>query len=114
MNLIRKKLADFLNEMSKKGMNKMDPDSSCAKSLEDLDKKALLKEDIQRISDEVSILEAGKILRLSAKLRWSGKADKDEYREDIKSIASKVLKRVEKKGGKLNLPEQCRNLLMNL
>jgi hypothetical protein len=114
MNPIRKKLANLLNEMSKKGMEKMDPESSCAKSLEDLDTEALLKEDIQRISDEVGLLEAGKILKLSAKLRLSGKEDKDEYRDDIKSIASKVLKRVEKKGGKLNLPEQCRNLLMNL
>jgi hypothetical protein len=114
MNPIKKKLADFLSEMSKKGMEEMDPDSSCAKSLEDLDKQSLLKEDIQRISDEVSILEAVKILKLSAQLRWSDKADSDRYREDIKSMASKVLKRVEKKGGKLNLPEQCRELLISL
>jgi hypothetical protein len=114
MNLIKRKLADLLNEMSKKGMEKMDPKSSCAKSMKDSDRQTLLKEDIERICEEVSILETGKILKLSSKLMWSGEAKKEEYKEDIKSIASKVLKRVEKKGGKLNLPEQCRDLLMNL
>jgi len=114
MNLIKKKLADFLNEMSKKGIDKMDPKSSCAKSLKDLDRETLLKEDIERICDEMRVLEAGKILRLSNKLMWSGTANKDEFRKEIKSMASKVLKRVEKKGGKLNLPRQCRDLLMNL
>ena len=107
-------MADFLNKMSKKGIERIDPKSSCAKSLKNSDRQVLLKEDIERICEEVSILETGKILKLSSKLMWSGEAKKEEYRKDIRSIASKVLKRVEKKGGKLNLPQQCRELLMNL
>jgi hypothetical protein len=114
MNLIKRKMADFLNKMSKKGMEKMDPKNSCAKSLKNSDRQALLKEDIERICNEMSILEAGKIFKLATKLMSSDSTNKDMDRKEIKSMASKVLKRVEKKGGKLNLPQQCRDLLMNL
>jgi len=91
MNPIKKKPADFLNGMSKKSIDKMDPKRSCAKSLQNVDREMLLKEDIQRICDEMSVL----------------------YRKEIQSMASVILKRMEKKTGKLNLPQQCRDLAMN-
>lgn len=107
-------MADFLNKMGKKGIERMDPKSSCAKSLKNSDRREFLKEDIERICDEMSVLEAGKIFKLATKLMSSDSKNKDMDRKEIKSMASKVLKRVEKKGGKLNLPQQCRDLLMNL
>ena len=62
----------------------------------------------------MSVLEAGKILSLATKLMLSDTANADEYKNKVKSMASAILKRVEKKNTKLNLPQQCRDLLMNL
>jgi hypothetical protein len=42
--------------MSKKSIDKMDPKTSCAKSLQNVDREMLLKEDIQRICDKMSVL----------------------------------------------------------
>ena len=112
MNPIKKKLADFLNEMSKKAVDSMDPESTTARSLKNPDKDALLKKDIQRICEGVSILEAVKIMRLSTKLMVSNTEYADKYRKEIKSIAFEVVKRVEKKTG--NLMPESRDLLMNL
>ena len=112
MNPIKKKLADSLFKMGKEHMGAMDSESLCAKSLKNLDRDALLKKDIQYFCDEVSTLEAAKILSLSSKLMLSNTKDADRYKEDIKSVASGVMKRVKKKTG--NLTPECRNLLMNL
>lgn len=114
MNPIKKKLADFLFEMSKNSMDALDHKSPCVKSLKNLDRDTLLKEDVQRICDEISILEAGKNMSLSTKLKLSNTGDADGYKNKMKSIAFEVVKRVEKKTGNLNLPPECRDLLMNL
>ena len=112
MNPIKKKLADFLYEMSKKRMEAINQKSPCAKTLKKMDRDALLKKDIQRICDKVSVLEAVKIFRLYNKLMLSNTGEFDRYNKEIKSIASEVVKRVEKESG--NLTPECLNLLMNL
>ena len=112
MNPIKKKLADFLFEMSRKAVDAMDPKSPYARSLKNLDGDELLKKDIQRICDEVRILEAAKILSLSTKLMLSNTGDSDRYKKEIKSIASEIVKRVENKTG--DLTPESRYLLMNL
>ena len=114
MNPIKKKLANFLYEMSKKSMNAMDPESPCARSLKNLDRDALLKKDIQNICDEIGILETGKILSLFSKLMLSSIEDADKYKKEIELIAYKVVKRVEDKPGILNLPPECRDFLLKL
>ena len=114
MNPIRKKLADLLISMSKEGIKAIDPNSTCARSSSNLDRKTILKEDINRICDEVSIIEAGKLLSLSAKLMASNQEHSQKNKQQIKEISSSVVDRVEKKAGKLNLPKECRNLLINL
>ena len=70
MNPIKKRLAKSLTAVAKKGMEAMDPDNACARSLQDLERgaDAVVAEAIQRICDEISILEAAKLVRLSAML----------------------------------------------
>jgi len=95
----------------------MEAESPCARSLRGLDRDALLEKDIQRICDELSTLEAGRVLRLGAgsMLSGAGDADKDKKNEkEIKSLVFKVVKRVEKKDGSLNLPPECQDSLINL
>ena len=114
MNPIKKKLAGSLTELAKKEIDAMDAESPCARALEGLDVDALLEKSIQRITDELSTLEAGRILKLAVKHKLSGAEDADKYKKKIKSIASEVVKRVESKYGGLYLPPECRDLLMNL
>lgn len=117
MNPIKKKLANFLTDAIKKDMDTMEAESPCARSLKGLDRDALLKKDIQRICDDLSTLEAGRILSLSAKFMLSDAGDVEKYKKnekEIKSLVFEVLKRVEKKDGGLNLPPECQDSLINL
>ncbi|MFH1503797.1 MAG: hypothetical protein ABIH08_00170 [Candidatus Omnitrophota bacterium] len=114
MNPIKNKLADFLFEKAKSGMDQINSQSPCAKALENLDRESVLRKDIQRICDEVNMIEAGTILSLSARIKAAKQEDKAKHKKEIKAIAAIVVKRVEEKSGKLNLPEECRDLLMNL
>ena len=98
----------------KKGLDTMEAESPCARSLKGLDRDALLNKDIQRICDELSTLEAGRILSLSAKFIVSDAGDVEKHRKEIKSLVLEVVKRVEKKDGGLNLPPECQDLLINL
>jgi hypothetical protein len=98
----------------KKGLDQIEAESPCARSLKGLDRDALLKRDVQRICDELSTLEAGRILRLSAKFIVSDVGDAEKYRKEMKSIVFEVMKRMEKKYGRLNLPRECQDLLKNL
>ena len=98
----------------KKGLDTMEAERPCARSLKGLDRDALLNKDIQRICDELSTLEAGRILSLSAKFIVSDAGDVEKYRKQMKSLLFEVVKRVEKKDGGLNLPQECQDLLINL
>jgi len=44
----------------------------------------------------------------------SNQEHSQKNKQQIKEISSSVVDRVEKKAGKLNLPKECRNLLINL
>jgi len=98
----------------KKGLDTMEAESPCARSLKGLDRDALLNKDIQRICDELSILEAGRILSLSATFIVSDAGDVEKYRKQMKSLVFEVVKRMEKKDGGLNLPQECQDVLINL
>ena len=117
MNPIKRKLANFLTGEVKKGLDTMEEESPCARSLKGLDRDALLEKDVNRLCDELSTLEAGRILSLGAGFMLSGAGDADKYKKnekEIKSLVLEVLKRVEKKHGSLNLPPECQDLLINL
>ncbi len=111
---MRRKLADFLTEMSRQGLDEIDPASPCARALQNCDGEALLRRDIRRICNEVSLIEGGRILRLYAQLVNVSPEREERLKVKLKSIASKVVRRVEQESGALNLPSECRELLMNL
>jgi hypothetical protein len=117
MNPIKRKLAKFLTGLAKEGLDTLEEENPCARSLKGLDRDLLLEKNIQLICNELSTLEAGRALSLGAKLMLSGAGDVDKYKknkEKIKSLALKVLKRVEKKDEGLNLPPECQDLIVNL
>jgi hypothetical protein len=116
MNPIKRKLARSLTEAAEKGMEAMDPDSPCARSLQasESDAHAVLAEAIERICDEISILEAAKLVRLAALLKSSKAADVDKYKTEIRTLALRVVERVERNTGSLEVPPACRALLLNL
>jgi len=117
MNPIKRKLANFLTGEVKKGLDTMEEESPCARSLKGLDRDVLLEKDVNRLCDELSTLEAGRILSLGAGFMLSAAGDADKYKKnekEIKSLVLEVLKRVERKDGSLNLPPECQDLLINL
>lgn len=97
-------------------MEAMDPDNPCARSLQALesDADAVVAEAIQRICDEISILEAAKLVRLSATLKSSKAEDADKYKTEIRRLALRIVERVERNTGSLDVPPACRALLLNL
>ena len=115
MNPVKKKLDQELTAAIKKGMDEMELDTSCAKALEGLNRDAFLEKDVNRLCDEFSTLEAGRILSLGAKLLGAGNANVyKKSRKDLRSLVFKGVKRVENKYGGLSLPKECKDLLINL
>jgi len=117
VNPIKRKLASFLTDVIKNGMDTMDAETPCARSLKGLDRDALLEKDVNRLCDDLSTLEAGRILSLGAGFMLSAAGDADKHeknKKEIKSLVLQVLKRVERKDGSLNLPPECQDLLINL
>ena len=104
MNPIKKKLARMLLSMGKSGMKQIDPKSSCAKKIKNDNSLELLKEDINRICEELSLGEAMKIIKISSTMQFSSDSARDNTKDDIKKISLKVVKRVESSGKKLNFP----------
>jgi len=116
MNPMKKRLAESLTEAARKGMEAMDPDNPCARSLQasESDADAVVAEAIQRICDEISILEAAKLVRLSAMLKSSKAEAADKYKTQIRRLALGIVERVERNTGSLDVPPACRALLLNL
>ena len=116
MNAMKRKLADLLVDMSRRAFDAPDAGNPCTKAtgMKGSDRPALLRDDIERICAEISIVEAGRILAISAKLRSSNTEATERHRKRLVAIASDVVARVERKGGSLSLPLQCRDFLVNL
>ena len=115
INPIRKKLSNILLDMSKKGLQNIDESSSCAKKIKAPGSEELLKGDIDRICSEISIVEVTRVITLSAQIQVSSDAGHlKQLKRDLKNISTIAIQRLEKKTGKLNFPNECRNLLLNL
>jgi hypothetical protein len=116
MNAIRKKLADLLLDMSSKALDGLDAESPCTRAMgmKSSERSALLRSDIERVCTEISIVEAGRLLAISAKLRSSSTEARERHRKRLVDIASGVVARLERKRGSLSLPLLCRDFLVNL
>jgi hypothetical protein len=114
MNILKYKMAEVLTDAAKKGLKLLDKGSPCAKALKRIDFDKALKEDIGRICDKTSFIEASRLLSLYSRLHMT-KGDEDEtLKNDLKRVAEDLVERVEKESGRLNIPKQCRQLLLNL
>jgi len=112
MNVLKRKLAERLERMSKEALAELDQESPSARTLLKMKEDGLLSEDIQRFCSEISTLEAGRSLRLYAQSLVSSVENGKRHREEMQSLARKVIGRVEKRGGSLNLPPEYMGLLL--
>ena len=114
MAFLRQKMASFLTDAALRGMKALDANSSCAKALKKIDVENVLNEDINRICEAMSLAEIAKILSLAVKLKTSSQETSGAIKSDIKKIAEEVVTRLERKSGRLKIPEPCRHILLNL
>lgn len=115
MNFLQKQFSDKMIEEVRKEINKLDKDSPYLKDLNGIDIDKVLSADISRICEEISMSEIMTIMPLVVKLKVAAeKKELADIHNQIKEIALKVVGRVELKGGKLNIPDSCRNLLLEL
>lgn len=113
MHPLRKHLACLLAEAARDGIKGLDKDSIQARELRALDVDAALKEDINRICAAITFSELASIISLTAQLK-SECGDEKRLKEEMKKIARKLMQRAESKGGSLNIPPSCRDLLFEL
>lgn len=114
MNIMRKKLADLLRNAAYTGIKKINPECECAKALNAVNVEAVLKEDIDRICNEISIAEIMRFLGLAARLKNAPAEEKAQIKNEIKKVSEDAVARIEKKSGRLKIPDECRFLLLNL
>ena len=113
INILRRKLAEALNNAAHKGLARIDKDSALAKELSKFDVEAILKADIEKICNNVSFLEMTRIMALMVQLNSEEKRH-GAMKVNLKKIIQQLIDRVEKDAGQLNTPMSCRELFFNL
>ena len=114
MNPLRKKLNVFLTDAVYRGMETLEPDQLGAEVLEKIDIDSIIKKDIAKFCEAVSFTETARIFSLAARLKISTKDKRRDIKKELKGTAETIVKRAEDEFGKLNIPEPCRQLLLNL
>jgi hypothetical protein len=114
MNPLKHKIAAVLMEAAQQGFEILDKNSPCAKALEEIDLDKALKEDINRICENVSFVETTKLISLYTRIYIEHGKKRETIKRDLKKIAEDAVKRIENESGRLNIPKQCRSLLLNL
>ena len=104
----------MLAKSAGRGIRALEPQSPCAKALQHKDINCLITRDIEKICAAASFSEISKILSLYAWFRIASQEKRDELKVEFKTIADGIIERVEKRHGKLNVPDPCRDLLINL
>ncbi len=113
IDILRRKLADALNDAAHKGLARIDKDSVLAAELRKFDVEAILKADIEKICNNVSFLEMTRILSLIIQLNSEEKRH-GVMKANLKRMIQQLIDRVEKDAGKLQTPMSCRELFFNL
>jgi len=114
MNPLRHKLAMILSNAAKKGLNTLEADSVYAKELKELDVDNILREDINKLCEEISMLEITRTFSLYTQLRTARKEEKERVKKELKDIAQNVIERAEKKSVRFKTPERYRDLILSL
>ena len=113
IDILRRKLAKALKDAAHKGLAKIDKNSPLAEELKKIDVEAVLKADIEKICNNVSLFEMTRIMRLI--LQLNAKANRHGImKADLKRIIQQLIDKVERNAGKLQTPMTCRELFFNL
>lgn len=113
INPLRAQTVLLITKHAQAGLKKLDRNSALVSKLKGMDVDALLKDNIDKFCHEMSYFEMAKITTIAAGLN-SGLRDKEQAKEEMKSIAKDIIKRVEQKTGNLNIPSDIRDLIFNL
>jgi len=107
-------LAEIMRQAARNALRHLDPKSDVAKALQKADIDAILNDDIRRISAAVSFLEMTRAVALAAQLKSNNPAQIESAKQELKKIAQSAAAKAEAKGGKLNIPDSCRDFLFQL
>jgi len=114
MNPLRKKLARFLIDTAKRGIDALDPDSTHARELKKVNVDAIIREDVAKICATVSVVETTKIFSLYARLQAAPAEKKEPLKGELRKLAQDVVNKAGDRFGKFKIPESCRQLLWTL
>ena len=114
MDPIRNKIAEIIRHNARNALVHLDPKSDVAKALKKADVEAILNEDIPRICEAISFLEMTRALALAAQLKSPDRGQIESAKQEIKKIAQAAASKAEAKGGKLIIPDCCRDVLFAL
>ena len=115
MNPVRRKIASFLTEAIHKEMEALHPESACAKQLSEItDINATIAEEVEKICNIASLGEMTKAFLLLRRLKTASVQENESIKNNLSSMAEKLVGRVETKSGTLRLSEICRHLFSEL
>ena len=113
INILRRKLAEAINDAAHKGLARIDANSPLAEELKKFDVESILKADIEKVCNNVSFLEMTRIMALMVQLQSSEKRH-GPMKAELKKIVKRLIDRIEAQAGTLQTPISCRELFFNL
>lgn len=114
MNVLQKKMAEVMRETARKALKKLDPKSPLAKELHSVDVEAILKQDVERICEALSLFDISRALTLVAQFGVSSPDKRELLKRELKKIAEVSVEKAEAKGVKFDAPVHLRQLLFEL
>ena len=113
IDILRRKLAEALNDAAHKGLGRIKANSTLAEELKKFDVEKILQADIEKICNNVSFLEMTRIMALIVQLNSEEKRH-GAMKANLKKMIQQLIDRVEQKAGGLQTPMSCRELFFNL
>ena len=113
IDILRRKLAEAINDAAHKGLARIKQDSSLAQELKKFDVESILKADIEKVCNNVSFFEMTRIMALMMQLK-SSEHRHGPMKAELKRMVKKLIDRIEGQAGKLQTPMSCRELFFNL
>jgi len=115
MNPIRQKMASLLTEAVRDQIEALSSESLYAKELHETgDIDAVITEEIEKICKAATLAEIIKISLLASRLGKVGANKQELIKNQLNSIAGKLIIRVENKTGQLMLSDVCLEMFSQL
>jgi len=113
MNPIKRKMISLLTEAACREIEAVDPQSSYAKELGEIEVDDVIEE-IEKICNAATLAETTRVLFLVTRLKKVSGQEKEAIKSDLNTIAERLVTRVETESGRLKLPKTCRHVLLDL